>query len=332
MSISSVTSTNGTTAVQTPATANSATTATTQTPASTSTPTDTVTISDAAKAALHADRAFDSLLSQLGGQVNQFEHQVTWQLDRGKPVTLPPGVTPQVATTAGTSPATPAETLNTTIAGGFAGLQSKIEAQFRDLTPAQQTKLADVKSKLATELTRFQGFAARRGASDAQKVDQYSDLTGDVLAKINAFEHQVTWQTDHGKAVTAPNTLTAAPAATGLVAATTTEIAIDPTNADSATVSTATSTNTAATSTATDTTANATTPPSVADQIAAGFAALKADVTHRLGHLSDPLQAEFTTFQSKLATEQTRFASFIARRVAYRAANPKPAVTQDVAA
>jgi hypothetical protein len=185
-----------------------------------------------------------------------------------------------------------------TIANGISSLKSGLTIPDTSLLSSdQQTQLNADYNKLTAEQTRFQNFVAHRSTPD------YTDATRQLRSKVNAFEHQVTWQIDHNAAVTAPINQSAS-------------------NASNASTTTTANTSTGTTSTATpaDTT------------IAAGFASLEADASKALGSLSSQLASQFAQLKQTLATEQTRFAGFAASRSAYRTAHPITGAAQDVAA
>ena len=161
----------------------------------------TNTTAAAASAAFRANRTFQSALVTLNENIDKFEHQTTWQLDNNTAVTLPAGVSNSSSastTTATTNTSSPASTIK----AGFSGLESNAESSLTDLTPDQQTQLDAENAKLTKEEQRFQGFAAHRGSVDAHQDNQYKGNTTLLGDQINAYEHQVTWQIDHGTAIT----------------------------------------------------------------------------------------------------------------------------------
>jgi hypothetical protein len=284
----------------------------------------TNTSAAAASAAFRANRTFQSALVTLNENIDKFEHQTTWQLDNNTAVTLPAGVSNSSSastTTATTNTSSPASTIE----AGFSGLESNAESSLTDLTPDQQTQLDAENAKLTKEEQRFEGFAAHRGSVDAHQDNQYKGNTTLLGDQINAYEHQVTWQIDHGTAITPPDALKSTTASSA------TTSAADTSSSSTASTETATSANTSSGST-TSTSTSGTTTPSLSDSIAAGFAALEANASKQLGHLSAQFATQFQQLQQNLVTEQTRFTSFAARREAYRAANPKAQTTSDVTA
>jgi hypothetical protein len=215
-------------------------------------------------------------------------------------------------------------------------LETKYESSLTNLTSDQQAQLAAFNQRLATEQTRFQNFIANHTPS------AYAAAPKQLSDRINAFEHQVTYQIDHGTAVTAPDTLAGSSAVAAATNTSTGTTATDTSNTSTGTTTTAsnTSTGTTTSNTSTGTTANSsngtptvanTSTGTTAGTIAAGFAALEAAASSELSSLPADL---LSTVQQQLTTEQARFTAFIARRAAYAAAiNPQQTGTaQDVAA
>jgi hypothetical protein len=351
MSVSATSSISNLLATPQTAVSNSSTGTTDNTSTGTQT-TDTVAISPTAQ-------QFADALKQLSDKLNAYEHQVTWQIDNKTAVTAPTSLNASTGTTTDTNTSTGTTTTDTSntsttttgiandstgttttdssntstgtatsdaITAGFTALQTKFEGSLTNLTSVQQTQLDTFNQKLATEQTRFQNFITNR------TTPSYASVSKQLSDRINAFEHQVTWQIDHGTAVTLPNTLTSSSANTSTG---TTTIDTSNTSAGATTPTSNTSTGTTNTSTGTTTTtSNTSTGTTTADAIAAGFAALETAASNQLSNASSDLVSNFQQQQTTLASELTRFTSFISRRAAYDATlnQNQTGTTQDIAA
>ena len=111
---------------------------------------------------------------QLSSNVNAFEHQATWQIDRGLPVTLPAG------SNAAGDGAT--QSLHSAITSGFASLQTNAANSLGVLPPKLQAELAQIARSLATEQARFEQFASRRAAYRAAHFNSAAGPSAGILA------------------------------------------------------------------------------------------------------------------------------------------------------
>jgi Flagellin hook IN motif len=179
--------------------------------------TDQVSLSDAAQTAAAADDStgnpidaahYYNLVRWMNDKVNAYEHQVTSQIDQGKPV-MPPGGTAAPATSANEN-----SMASQTIADGFASIQAQIQQHVDKLGTKYQKQFATEQTKkLNSELTYFQKFAGKRIASQAKTqtappppTQHQTNEVGDDVRwlndRINAFEHQVTSDIDNRTAIT----------------------------------------------------------------------------------------------------------------------------------
>jgi hypothetical protein len=137
----------------------------------------------------HTTPNYASLTHQLGSKINAFEHQVTYHIDNGLPITT--STTAADTTTASTGSNTSTGTTNTSttatattttaaatntstgttltqsITTGFAALEAQTQQALGSLPSAVAAQFKQLEATLATEETRFTAFATRRFAYQA---------------------------------------------------------------------------------------------------------------------------------------------------------------------
>jgi hypothetical protein len=178
-----------------------------------------------------------------------------------------------------------------TIADGFSSIESSLQYPLNGLTNDQYSQLSTAFRQLNTEQTQFETFINNRTTPN------YAALTHQLNDNVNSYEHQVTWDIDHGAKITAPNSLTSNGSAVSTGDASTSAV-----------------------------------NPTLAQSISNGFTALEAATEKALGPLPKQQQTQFAQLQLTLLKEQTRFTGFAQRRSAYRAANPPTGANQNVSA